>query len=178
MLITWRRAAAGALVLLLAACATVVPGGSDCVGVIGPAPAGLREVQDETLRALALGAPDKGALCAGKVYVAEKAVTVYRVWDAAKPFTLYGRWWSFTRPQGPRAQYQRDNAICPEWSALDKMSACTIKVGSKIVTGPGQSAQCEQFVLPQSPVNQVFIANDGLSNVLYVESCDEGSVWP
>ncbi len=164
--------------LALGGCASVAPPPDGCVGLVGTPPAGLVESSDDALLASALGAPTKGALCKGKVFIAERDVPVFRVWDAAKSYTLYGRWWSFAQPQGPRDQYQIDNDICPEWSALNKMSSCTIKSGSKIVVGPGQSAQCAASLLPPSPINQVYIPNDSKNNVLFVENCSTGSDWP
>lgn len=141
-------------------------------------PEGLVEVTDNTLLTSAIDVPGKGKLCKGKVFVAEKEVTVYRVWDASKSYTLYGGWWSFSRPTGPRDQYQAANDICPEWSALDKMSTCTIKVGAHVAVGPGQSAQCNAGLLPASAINQVYIPNDSRNNVLYVENCNAGVEWP
>lgn len=149
-----------------------------CVGDVIAPPAGMKETTDEALLASALGAPGKGALCKGKVFVAEKPVTVYRVWDKDKAYTLYGRWWSFSLPVGPRDKYQVDNDICPEWSPLNIMSSCTIKVGTKVVVGPGQSAQCTDRLLPASAVNQVYIPNDSRNNVLFVENCSAGTAWP
>jgi hypothetical protein len=172
------RHAALCCVFVLGGCASELPRSDGCVGTVMPVPDGLTEASDAAFLAQAIGAPTKGALCMGRVYVAEKAVTVYRVWDASKAYTLYGRWWSLARPAGPRAQYQHENAICPEWSALDRVSSCTLKVGSKLVLGPGQSAQCETAVLPASPVNQAYIPNDRLNNIVFVENCSDGVAWP
>jgi len=61
---------------------------------------------------------------------------------------------------------------------LNSASSCTIKVGGKIVLGPGQSAQCAGDILPPSAVNQVYIPNDSKNNVLFVEHCGDGSPWP
>ncbi len=140
---------------------------------------GLKAISDPELLQSALGQPDKGQLCMGQVFVATAAVKVYRVWDQSKSYTLYGRWWSFMRPEGPTEQYREANAICPNWSVLNQMSSCTLKVGSKIVVGPGQSADCgDGLVYPKSAVNQVYINNDSRNNVLWVENCDAGSNWP
>lgn len=153
--------------------------GPDCVGAIQAPADGLEVTSDPQLLQSALGQPDKGQLCMGQVFVATAPVKVYRVWDQAKSYTLYGRWWSFNVPQGPTAQYREANAICPNWSVLNQMSSCTLKIGSKIVVGPGQSADCgEGLVYPQSAVNQVYINNDSRNNVLWVENCDAGSNWP
>lgn len=185
-----RGVVALSLIYLLAACATTPPtapatsaasasAADNCIGTVLPPSAGLHEISDNALLQAATGAPGKGALCKGKVFVADNEVTVYRVWDAAKPYTLYGSWWSFSLPAGPRDKYRLENDICPEWSALNRMSACKIKIGAKIAVGPGQSAQCASgTLLPPSPMNQVYIPNDGRNNVLYVEQCDDGADWP
>lgn len=149
-----------------------------CVGTVIKPPEGMVPATDDALLASAIGAPGKGALCSGKVFEAKKAVKVYRVWDASKSFTLYGSWWSFDKPVGPRDKYRLANDICPEWSPLNKMSSCTIKIGTKVVVGPGQSAQCADSLLPASAVNQVKIPNDSRNNVLFVENCTEGVAWP
>ena len=149
-----------------------------CVGEVVKPPEGLREVQDDALLASALGQPGKGALCKGKVFQADQPVTLYRVYDASKSYTLYGRWWSLEVPQGPRSQYQQQNAICPEWSPLNVVSACKLKVGSRVVIGPGQSAQCVGSSIPASAVNQVYVPNDSRHNVLFVENCTEAQAWP
>lgn len=172
------RVAAFLSVVLLSACATRLEHSNGCVGTVMSPPPGLVEIADDELLRSALGAPAKGALCAGKVFIAEKEVTVYRVWDSAKSYTLYGRWWSFSAPTGPRDKYQVDNDICPEWSPLNTVSSCTVKIGAKIVVGPGQSAQCAERLLPASAVNQVYIANDSRNNALFVDHCSKGTDWP
>lgn len=149
-----------------------------CVGSVITPPNGMVSATDDALLAKALGAPESGKLCAGKVFQAVKPVTVYRVWDASKSYTLYGRQWSFDLPVGPRGQYPVKNAICPEWSPLNTMSSCTIKVGAKVVFGPTQSAKCaDGTVLPASPVNTVYIQNDS-GNSVFVENCTKGTDWP
>lgn len=149
-----------------------------CVGEVVKPPEGLREVQDDALLASAMGQPGRGALCKGKVFLVEQPVTVYRVYDSSKPYTQYGRWWSLEAPQGPRSQYRQQNAICPEWSPLNVVSACQLKVGERVVIGPGQSAQCAQSSIPASAVNQAYVPNDSRNNVLLVENCTAGQPWP
>jgi len=152
--------------------------GNACVGAIVKPPIGLREVHDNTLLQSALGASGKGMLCAGKVFEVEQPVVVYRVWDSSKTYTLNGRWWSLNIPQGPKDRYQNANDICPEWSALDRMSQCTLKPGAHIVIGPGQSATCATGLIPASATNQVYVPNDGQKNQLYIENCTQGTTWP
>nr|WP_245635063.1 hypothetical protein [Marinobacterium profundum] len=185
------RGAGMGLLLLLTGCAGFDSGdkqpdsrvlagidGVACVGQINSPPPGLAVVSDDALLQEALGASGAGELCAGQVLMAQQPVTVYRVWDSARDYTRYGSWWSFQVPVGPRLQYREDNSICPSWSELDRMSACTLKVGAKLVVGPGQSAQCKQMIYAKSAVNQVYIPNDARNNVLHVADCSEGVVWP
>jgi hypothetical protein len=136
--------------------------------------------EDPALLQLALGKPTQGKLCMGQVFVAQKPVLVYRVWQHAKPESLYGSWWSFIRPTGTRTTYRIDNAICPTWSDLDRLSVCQIKVGSKLVVGPGQSADCpaDQLKYAASPVNQVYLPNNRQQQLLQVENCSAGQAWP
>ncbi len=174
-----------AIVVALVACRRApvlersIAEGPACTGVIGPPPAGLRAVYDPVLRMSAIGKAGAGKLCVGQVYEVTEPVTVYRVWTADKAYTQYGGWWSFANPEGPVDAYREANAICPEWSNLDVMSSCTVKVGARIVIGPGQSATCEGgAAYPQSAVNQVFIPNDTRVDKLFVEACTPGAPWP
>ena len=177
------------LLVFLAGCAAVTPpaeqaasgiDGLACTGRVASPPEGLIEANDKALLQQALGASGAGKLCDGKVFQTIRPVTVYRVWNSEKSYTLLGSWWSFTLPKGPVEKYRAENEICPSWSTLNRMSACTIRVGTKIVAGPGQSADCPQDQLnyPKSAVNQVFIPNDARSNVIFVEDCTAGSEWP
>lgn len=180
-------------ILLLSACTTVppspdlrsstphstLPATSHCTGTIAAPPAGLSPTEDPQLLQLAIGEPNQGKLCTGQVLIANEAVLVYRVWDQARPGSLYGSWWSFQQPSGSREQYRIDNAICPEWSALDVVSVCQIKIGSKLVTGPGQSARCsDELTYPPSTVNQIYLPNNLQQNLLQVENCSAGTAWP
>ncbi|MGR9014875.1 MAG: hypothetical protein ACU83U_14665, partial [Gammaproteobacteria bacterium] len=125
--------------------------GTACVGTVINPPTGLSETQDPALLQTAEGAPGQGKLCTGKVYIAEEPVTVYRVWDSAKAYTAYGSWWSFSYPEGSKESYRKAEDICPEWSSLDRMSTCSIKVGTHVVVGPGQSVDCNNNLsYPQS----------------------------
>jgi hypothetical protein len=152
-----------------------------CVGAVASPPAGLAAVDDAALLPKALDATGKGKLCTGKVFKATARVAVYRVWNKEKGYTQLGGWWSFAPPAGPVDGYRKDNAICPEWSQLNVVSKCFIKVGSEVVVGPGQSADCEHDVkYPKSATNQVYIANDTRVEppVVLVEDCTEGAPWP
>ena len=175
----------GGLAALLAGCSVFAPSTAPadaCVGSVSPPPAGLEPADDPTLLQSALGAPGDGKLCIGRVFVATAPVPVYRLWDSARPYTLLGRWWSLALPQGTRDDYRRANVICPGWSALDRVSACVLVPGTRVAIGPGQSARCDEggtvTVLPASPVNQVYVANDARAGQVLVDACDAGTEWP
>jgi len=148
--------------------------GIACRGAITVPVVGLTAIDDPQLIQSALGKSGEGKLCAGRVYQVTAPLTVYRVWNRSKSYSLYGRWWSLTRPTGPRAKYRKANDICPSWSELNEMIACTVIPGSRLVIGPGQSLTCKDMTLPASPVNQVYIPNDSRNNILHVENCTEG----
>jgi hypothetical protein len=152
--------------------------GIACVGGIDPTPSALKPVEDAALLNEALGKSGEGKLCAGRVYEATAAVTVYRVWNQAKSYTEFGKWWSLNPPSGTVASYREENAICPEWSDLNQLTRCTIKLGSKVVVGPGQSASCMAMMYGKSPVNQVYMANDTRVGMLHVEGCMQLGAWP
>ncbi|MBB1487772.1 hypothetical protein [Oceanospirillum sediminis] len=152
--------------------------GDICTGQIDNIPDGLTPVSDPALLAEASGEPGKGKLCTGQVFEATQPVRVYRVWNSEKDYTKYGRWWSFEQPVGPKDKYRKDNGICPSWSSLDVMTHCDIKVGARVVVGPGQSARCKKFTFDQSAVNQVYISNDTRENRLWVEACSQATAWP
>ncbi|MGI9277919.1 MAG: hypothetical protein ACR2PT_24115 [Endozoicomonas sp.] len=156
----------------------VGPDGIACIGAIETPPEGLVEIDDRDLLEQSLGASDQGKLCAGQVFRAEEPVTVYRVWNQEKSYTIYGSWWSFEEPEGPKQEYRKDNGICPSWSSLDQMSSCTIKVGTRVVVGPGQSARCQNMTYAKSDVNQVYIPNNSRDNIILVENCTSGTDWP
>jgi len=141
-------------------------------------PPGLVEAKDEALLAKTLGASGEGKLCAGKVFKVTYPLTVYRVWDNSKSYTAFGSWWSLSPPQGPRDAYREANDICPSWSALDRMSVCTLKIGAIIVIGPGQSADCGGTTYAKSAVNQVYMQNDAKNSQIFVENCINSDKWP
>ena len=152
--------------------------GVACVGMVDPAPSGLAQVDDPQLLNDALGKSGDGKLCYGQVFAATAPVTVYRVWNSAKSYTEFGKWWSLIKPTGPVDSYRSDNAICPEWSELNQLTRCTIKVGAHVVIGPGQSANCMMMMYGKSAVNQVYMANDTRVGMLQVENCTQLGAWP
>jgi len=152
--------------------------GKPCVGLVMSPPRGMREVKDDALQKKSQDATGKGKLCIAKVFEATSPVTIYRVWNSKKPYTAIGGWWSFTAPKGPEAAYREANAICPEWSDLDRLSVCKIKVGAHVAVGPGQSADCNTVKYAKNRTNQVFIDNDTRAGKVHVADCKELGVWP
>lgn len=149
-----------------------------CVGQVDAPPEGLVKISDSELLQSAIGESGAGKLCQGQVFSASLPVIVYRVWNSNKTYTRYGRWWSFQPPLPPKSEYRKNNGVCPSWSPLDRLIVCRIKVDTKIVVGPGQSAKCANFTYPKSATNQVFIPNDTQNNILLVENCSAGENWP
>lgn len=157
--------------------------GIACVGSIAAPPPGARPVDDSPAAGAvlqkSLGATDAGSLCTGQVFEAAAPIKVYRVWNSEKEYTQMGGWWSFDAPSGTREQYREQNAVCEEWSKLDRLIVCEIKVGALFVVGPGQSATCKVGPsYPKSATNQVFIPNDGRKGEIFVERCEQLGDWP
>ena len=84
-------------------------------------------------------------------------IQVYRVWDETKPWTLYGRWWSFEEPQGSKEEYRKANAICPEWNELNDVATAQIKVGAYFFVGTTKSVDCKDRQYADTSVLQIFI---------------------
>lgn len=163
----------------VAAATSVGIDGIACVGPLQPPPPGLTPVQDAALLQQALGKSGAGKICAGQVYQASQPIQLYRVWDSSKSYTQLGQWWSATLAQGPKAAYQRANAICPSWSALDQQVSCQLKAGSLVVIGNTQSADCgADGVLEKNATVQWFVANDGRNNHYLVDNCQDLGAWP
>lgn len=122
----------------------------------------FKAASDDALLQRSLGAPDKGKLCQGKTYKAndDAKVIVYRLWNSTNPNSEKGRWWAAKQPHGKVASYREDYEICYQWSPLDKITRCTLKAGSVVVIGTGQSATCSEFLkYPASPKKQIYLEN-------------------
>lgn len=152
--------------------------GIACVGSIAPLPEGVKEVSDDEFARSAVDESGKGKLCMTRVFEAVAPLKVYRVWNSQKSYTEFGKWWSFDKPTGPVGTYREQNAICPEWSDLDRLTVCEIKVGARFAVGPGQSATCTATKYEKSPVNQVFIPNDTREQKVFVDHCESLGAWP
>lgn len=152
--------------------------GIACVGTFDRTHEGMKEVTDEALATSAIDATGKGKMCMARVFEATTPIKVYRVWNSSKTYTEFGKWWSFDKPVGPIDAYRQQNAICPEWSNLDRLTVCEIKPGARFAVGPGQSATCAEQSYEKSPANQVFIPNDTRENKVFVDHCEPLGAWP
>ncbi|HEX5057555.1 MAG TPA: hypothetical protein VFX02_13795 [Gammaproteobacteria bacterium] len=153
------------------------PENTPCVGQVPTSVPGLAAAANDELTSSALGLDDKGGVCAAIAFTAIEPVQVYRVYDS-KSGNPYGRWWSLKRPRQSREQYRASYAICPEWSALDRLISCRLKPGSRIVLGTTQSMQCKDTAYPKSSDIQVYIPNDVNTQAVYVDNCVEEEPWP
>ncbi|MBE0379266.1 hypothetical protein [Pseudoalteromonas prydzensis] len=172
-----KRILIGALLVVIQGCANVPKDTGQlppapCIGstvIAGDLGNQFKQVQDSALLAQAIGEPLKGKLCQGTVYESTDEVTIYRAWNSTNPQSEFGQWWSFQFPSGNTAKYREDYEICYQWSPLDKLVKCTLKAGTKVVVGNGQSAQCSEYLsYPVSQQQQVFITNASDA----VESCE------
>lgn len=185
-----RTTALGTLIFSISACSSLqhlthpnTPAkGLDGAACVGHAPKqinGLKSFKDDDLMRYAQGITDKGGLCDSKTFKAVEPVTVYRVYDGSKPYTATGCWWSLTPPIPPKDQYRKDNAICPEWSNLDRLTVCKIQVNAVIAVGTTQSATCaDGSTYPKNANIQVYIPNDRQNKVMLVDNCQEQGEWP
>jgi hypothetical protein len=140
---------------------------------------GARAVEDGALLARAVAPAEQGKLCSARVFEATEAITVYRVSQADRANREPGRWWTFRRPEGTREQYRTSYVICAEWSALDTLARCQLRVGARFVVGTGQSVRCQDgSLIAQSAEEQVYIDNDTREGRVLVENCERLGAWP
>lgn len=117
---------------------------------------------DPALLNRALGEPTQGKLCQGQVYISKQdsQITLFRAWNSTNPNSKFGNWWAFNEPSGSITKYRSDYEICYQWSPLDKLVRCTLKAGTKVVIGTGQSTQCSEYLsYPTSMTQQIYIKN-------------------
>jgi hypothetical protein len=128
-------------------------------------------VEDDELLGRSLGAPQAGKLCQGKVYKlkADASVTLYRAWNSTNPNSEKGMWWALNKPEGLVSTYRENYEICYQWSPLDKLTVCSLKAGSIVVVGNGQSAVCSEYLsYGTSAKQQVYLEN----SQEFVENCE------
>lgn len=180
--------AALVLSLLLSGCASVVTNtgsvdrgvdGIACIGSVKSPIEGLADSDNPSLLLKARMSSGKGGMCSAKVVAVTTPVVLYRVFDASRPYTKFGSWWSLTRPGDSRSEYRAANAICPEWSNLDRVVSCEVRPGTQIVLGTTQSADCaDGSTFAKTAETQVFVANDGRAGIIHVGACSAETSWP
>lgn len=177
-----------AVFLALSGCSTLAPeasretrgvDGVACLGSVAPGSAGLSESGSAVLLERAQMPSGKGGVCAAKVFSVTAPVTLYRVFDSSKPYTKYGGWWSLRAPGGSKEDYRVANAICPEWSNLDRLVSCEVRPGTQLVLGTTQSAECGGGVAYAKTAEiQVYVPNDGRVGIIHVGNCAAETPWP
>ncbi|WP_028999922.1 hypothetical protein [Azohydromonas australica] len=97
----------------------------------------------------ALKAPGAGGVLGVAVVRLKEDVLVYRLWNgpgsapAGGTTNRLGGWWSADMPSGPVAQYRRDYEVCSTWNQLTWRASCTLRRGSVVAVGPGQSVSAQ-----------------------------------
>ena len=153
-----------------------------CAGPVATPPAGLVK-EAEAPPAWSIGAPGKGSLCEGQVFVAKEPVTVYRVfsasWKTSKLAGPSGAYWTLEKPSGTAAQYRTTYEICQEWNDLDMLNECKIEKGAKVILGPGQSATCEKSggSFPGNAANQLVIVKKADGSVPVTNCKESAQKW-
>jgi hypothetical protein len=153
--------------------------GVACVGSVAASVAGMSESSNAALLNKAQFQTGKGGVCSAKVFSVTEPVVLYRVFDSNNPYSKFGGWWTLKRPAGSRDDYRAANAICKEWSNLDRLISCELRPGSQVVVGTTQSAVCDDgTTYPKTAENQVYVPNDGRAGIVHVGACSEGVGWP
>ena len=153
--------------------------GSACIGNVTSLVSGLNKADNPSLLVKAQFATGKGGVCSAKVFNVTSPLVLYRVFDSGNPYSKFGSWWSLKRPTGSKEDYRAANAICKEWSTLDRLISCEVRPGTQIVVGTTQSAECKDGTsYSKTAENQVFVANDGKAGIIHVGACQDETSWP
>ena len=67
-----------------------------------------------------------------------------------------GQWWTFDAPAGTLASFRQRYEVCEKWGTLRWVAQCTLRRGSVVVIGPGQSVSAETCGKP----TESYPAND------------------
>ncbi len=74
---------------------------------------------------------------------------IYRLWagpdvrNAQGQTTRIGQWWTFDKPSGTLDSYRRRYEVCEKWNTLRWVATCTLRRGSVVVIGSGQSVSAK-----------------------------------
>lgn len=101
----------------------------------------------------AAGVPGEGKVTKPYVVRLTRDMPVYRLWagptvlDAQGRTSRIGQWWTFDPPTGTLASFRRRYEVCEKWDTLRWVAQCTLRRGSVVAIGPGQSVSeqtCEK----------------------------------
>lgn len=110
----------------------------------------------------ATGKPGEGKVIKPFVVRLTRDLSVYRLWagpavkDAQGRTSRIGQWWTFDAPAGTLESFRRRYEVCEKWDTLRFVAHCTLRRGSVVVVGPGQSVSAETCGNP----NESYPAND------------------
>jgi hypothetical protein len=154
--------------------------GKACVGEVPAALAGLSPADVPAMLAQARYPAGQGGVCSARGFnTAGSGTRVYRVYDQRFPMSAYGKWWALALPTGPREAYRAANAICAEWSQLDRLVSCQLKAGAPLVLGTTQSVSCADGThYPPTAELQVYLLSAPEQGGLNLENCQELGAWP
>lgn len=96
--------------------------------------------------AAAIKPEGQGGVSQALVIKLSQDVPVYRMWNGpviAGNTNRMGGWWAFDAPRGTREGYRRAYEICGTWNQLVWVATCTLKQGSVVAIGPGQSVSAD-----------------------------------
>jgi hypothetical protein len=171
---TWTaRAFLAVAALALAGCARLVPlrdASGQTVGVSRTIAASLELVAagDPAYSAAdpdgGTGEPGAGKVTRPYVVRLTRDLAVYRLWagpavrDAEGRTSRIGQWWTFDRPAGTLAAFRRRYEVCEKWDTLRWVAQCTLRRGSVVVIGPGQSVSAQTCGDPSG--RESYPAND------------------
>jgi hypothetical protein len=97
----------------------------------------------------AVKADGLGGVSPGYAVRLDEDMTVYRLWngpellDARGNTNRLGQWWTADPPRGSVDAYRERYEVCVGWNQLRYVATCTLKAGSVVVIGPGQSVSSE-----------------------------------
>ena len=112
----------------------------------------------------ATGEPGVGRVSKAYVVRLTRDLAVYRLWagpdvrDAQGRTNRIGEWWAFDPPDGTLASYRRRYEICEKWNTLRWVAQCTLRRGTVVVMGPGQSVSAKTCDDPSG--REEYPAND------------------
>jgi len=140
---TWGRSFLVVAVVALAGCAHHVP--LRGLELVPPGDAAYSAADP----AGATGVPGEGKVTTPYVVRLTRDTAVYRLWagpsvrDAQGRTSRIGQWWTFEAPSGTLASFRRRYEVCEKWDSLRWVAQCTLRRGSVVVIGPGQSVSAD-----------------------------------